>query len=81
MPPPRSLPGHPRGELGGAIAGEDQVGVAVDEAGHDAAAVDIDPLVGGDAGALDGDHASVLEDDGGVPQLAQRTVHRGPDRW
>ena len=66
--------GHPRGELLGAVAGEDQVRVAVDEAGHDAAAAGVDPIVGVDPGPLDRDHLPVLEDDGGVAQLAQRPL-------
>jgi hypothetical protein len=41
------LPGHPGTELGGAVAREHEVGVAVDPAGQDRPAGHVDPLVGG----------------------------------
>ena len=44
---------HARHELVAAIAGEHQVGVAVDEAGDDAAAGGVDALVAGRAARLD----------------------------
>jgi hypothetical protein len=50
------------------------VGVAVDEAGHHAAAARVDPVVGVHPGPLDGDHHPVFEDEGGVTELAKRSV-------
>ena len=40
------LPRHPGGELRRAVAGEDEVAVAVDEAGQDGAAREVDTTVG-----------------------------------
>ena len=66
--------GHPRRELRGAVAGEDQVRVAVDEAGHHAAAAGVDAVVGLRAGRLDRGDAAVVEDERGVADDAQRPL-------
>ena len=67
--------GHARRELGGAVAGEDEVGVAVDEPRDHARPVDVDALVGGrrPTGA-DRDDAPVVDHDVGVDELARRGV-------
>ena len=48
------LAGHPGGELGRPVAGEDQVGVGVDEAGDHRAAAEVDALVGRRGGGWPG---------------------------
>ena len=49
-----ALPRHPGGELGRAVAGEDEVGVGVDEAGDDRAAAEVAGRVRGRGIASDG---------------------------
>ena len=68
---------HPGGELRRAVAGEDEVGVAVDEAWHHAAPAGVDPGVGLHPGPLDRDHPVVLEDERGVAELAQLALAEG----
>jgi hypothetical protein len=67
---------HPGLELGRPVAGEDQVGMAVDEAGDHRPAADVDAVVG--LGCVrrgpDPDDGPVLDDEGGVRHDAQRTV-------
>ena len=65
---------HPRGELLGAVAGEHQVRVAVDEAGDHAAAAGVDPLVGGRARRLDRRDPPALDHERGVADNAERPV-------
>ena len=55
---------HPGGKLGAALAREDEVGVAVDEAGDHAAPSGVDPLVRGGPRRLDRRHPSVLDHEG-----------------
>src|SRR5581483_3024354 len=54
---------HPGRELVPPIAGEDEVGVAVDEAGNDAATGRIEAVVGRNARALDRRDAVALHDE------------------
>ena len=70
------LAGHARGELVSPVAGEHQVGVAVDEARQHGAAVEVDDVVGGAAVGV-GAHPRdppVLDDDGRVAQDAEGSV-------
>src|SRR5204862_85719 len=66
---------HPLGELPRAVAGEDEVGMAVDEAGNHAAPARVDLLVRGRApGALDRRHPPAGDHEGGILDHAQRTI-------
>ena len=68
---------HPRGALVAALAGKDEVGVAVDEAGDDAAPARVDALVGGGVpGALDGHDAVAVEHERRVADGAELRVVR-----
>ena len=73
---------HPVFELGGAVAGEDEVAVTVDEAGDDAAALGVQAPVGirRRAGVADPLDAIVLDHDGGVGPLGGAAA-RPPGRW
>ena len=82
--PPASYgrPGHAGGELGGPVAGEHEVGVAVDEARDHAAPAGVDALVGGRAPARcrRRRRASPSIDDVASVQLAVVGVrHQPPD--
>ena len=68
------LTGQPRRELLGAVAGEDQVGVAVDEARDHAAAGRVEAPIGGNPRALHRGHPVALEDEGRVAHDPQRTL-------
>ena len=74
-------PGHPRGELVGAVAGEDEVGVAVDEARDHAAAAGVDGArrPAAPAGPTCG-HEPVLDDERGVADEPERPLARAPGR-
>ncbi len=63
-----ALPRHPRGELRRAVAVEDEVAVAVDEAGEDRPALEVDTAVGVWSGGrvADPGDAAVLDDQRGV---------------
>ena len=65
---------HPRRELLGAIPGEDQMGVRVDEAGDHAATPGVEVLVAGGAGRLDGAHRPVLDHQRRIAHEPQRPV-------
>ena len=68
------LAGHAGHELRGPVAGEHEMGVAVDEAGEHAGAGGIDPLVSGHALSLDGHHHAVLDHDRCVTDQPERAV-------
>jgi hypothetical protein len=70
------LPRHPRLELRGALAREDHVRVAVDEARHNRTTAELDALVGRRriACATHPRDATVLGDEGGVVQQPQRAL-------
>ena len=65
-------PGHPCRELLGSVPGEDQVGMAVDEARKHAPPPGVEMLVRVGAGALDRDHRLVLDH--------ERRVAHDPER-
>ena len=69
--------GHPGGELVGAVAGEDEVGVAVDEPRDHAAAARVEPLVRGRAGALDRRDALALDHQRRVAHEPERALAEG----
>ena len=79
------LAGHPRLELGGAVAGEDEVAVRVDEAGDHRAPAGVDLHVGGGClgGRTDPRDPAALDDDGGVVHAARggRPPRPAPGRW
>ena len=68
------LAGHARGELGRAVAREDEVRVAVDEARDDAATRRVDARVGRGraSGCADPRDASVVDDERGVVKHSER---------
>ena len=74
--------GHPGRELRRPVAGEDQVGVAVDEAGEHRAAAGVDLLVGGRrvGGRADPGDLRALDDERGVAR-SRRAGRRPPGRW
>ena len=76
------LTGHPGGELGGPVPGEDQVRVAVHEAGQHGGATGVDPPVGGRRvrGRPDPDDPARLDQHRRVAADAQRPARR-PARW
>jgi hypothetical protein len=70
-----AAPGHARGELVGAVAGEHQVRVAVDESGHHGAATRVDVAVAdGLAGVCQLGHEPALEDQCGARADAEHAV-------
>ena len=74
---------HPQGELLGPITGEDQMGVAVHEARHHTAAVEVGPNVdveGSARGRAGVHHPGVLDDHGGVLDERRGGPGRGRGR-
>ena len=53
--------GHAGTELGGAVAGEHEMGVGIDEPGQHTRPVGVDSQVGARPGATDGDHDTVFD--------------------
>ena len=72
---------HPGRELLAAVAGEDEVGVAVDEAGDHAAPGGVEALVGRRARALDRGDAPVLDHQGRVADDPERPLAELWRRW
>ena len=75
------LPRHPRRELLGAVAGEDQVRVAVDEARDHAAAAGVEAPSAAAPPSLHGGHPVALEDQRRVADDPQRHRRPAPGRW
>ena len=67
-------PGHAGGELVAPVSGEDEMGVAVDEARQDAPPRGVDAPVGGGAGGAHGDDAIALHHHGRVRPDAEGPV-------
>ena len=72
---------HPRREFVGAVTGEHEVRVAVDETRDHAGTVGADAFVGRRAGALDADDSAGVDDERGVPHRARVGRRLVPDHW